>query len=55
MLWIKIHNNGKGTEKIGHYDITIGINSEVLWEGQLRNFPRESGYKELIKELAKML
>jgi len=45
MLWVKIVNDGTGTELEGNYDVQVGINHYVLYEGRIEGL---SGWKRLL-------
>jgi len=45
MSWVKIVNDGTGTELEGNYDVQVGINHYVLYEGRIEGL---SGWKRLL-------
>ena len=50
-LWIKIINDGTGSEKVGFYNYTVGVNEEVIEEGRIEWFPRKDGWLSLVQRL----
>ncbi len=53
MLWIKIQNDGTGTEKIGNYDYQVGLTDRILEEGRVEWHPRIEGWRGLVRRLLK--
>ena len=53
MLAIYIENDSTGTEKVGNYLVTVAINNENLWIGNVRGFQRRLGWYKLLKRVMK--
>ena len=53
MLAIYIQNDSTGTEKVGNYLVTVAINNENLWTGNVRGFQRRLGWYKLLKRVMK--
>lgn len=51
-LWVEIRNDATGDEQIGHYDVTVGLNKEVLWRGRIEHFKRAIGWRGLLWRVA---
>jgi len=55
MLWIKVLNDGTGDTDTGNYNVQIGINAALVYEGRIEGFDRNRGWQRLVYELAKIV
>ena len=55
MLWIKIVNDGTGTLQEGNYNVTIGINETVVFEGKIKSHDRSKGWEKLVCDVCMMI
>jgi len=52
MLTVKLVNDGTGNETVGNYDVTVTVNTRVIWAGRVEGHDRRGGWPWLIQQLA---
>jgi len=62
VLTIQFHNDGTGYRLtpntpmvFGNYDVTVLINEDVIWKGQIKDHHRREGWQQLVAELVHQL
>jgi len=52
VLTLKLVNDGTGDDIIGNYDVTVTVNTRVIWTGRVEGHDRRGGWPWLIWQLA---
>jgi len=55
MMYIKLHNDGTGSDMEGNYDVEVLINSICVWRGRVEGHNRASGWRQLVEDLSDVL
>jgi len=59
MLWLEIHNTGKGTHEKAHYKVSVKATGKykvnVLHETEIGNHDRDDGWLELLKKIVDLI
>lgn len=51
MLTITFHNDGTGDAETGSYNVTVSVNSNIIWKGRVEDHRRADGWRELVRML----